>query len=295
MEQLAGMELPCILNEQGEQEEVPLSNPADWVYGLTGSDVLYLTKADLHSISPARISLKEYLSHRRIENRDSTERQFRSEQDLFLSYLYDKMGYLGKPRENSLLSCQLEYIAKGGSCDLENVRAVTEEIFWLRFADNVACALSDGGLWGQAIEAAQELHAVQLKETFMEPVARSILYACAFLESISDVQALYEGKRIPLRKYSHNMSVSYVLGDGFYTAGENTGWKYEQYLGAIILLAGNETINLRAMDIMEMDIRKTPGNAAFRMDACFDSFLAQTSVNSRFGYSYEMTRRYGFY
>ena len=38
-----------------------------------------------------------------------------------------------------------------------------------------------------------------------------------------------------------------------------------------------------------------PGNAAFRMDACFDTYEAELSVSSRFGYAYEMTRLYGFY
>lgn len=49
------------------------------------------------------------------------------------------------------------------------------------------------------------------------------------------------------------------------------------------------------MDIMEMDIRKTPGNEAFRLDGCFDTYKAKLSVSSGFGYYYEMERSYGFY
>ena len=49
------------------------------------------------------------------------------------------------------------------------------------------------------------------------------------------------------------------------------------------------------MDIMEMDIRRTPGNAVFRLDGCFDTYEAHMAVTSGFGYSYEMTRKYGFY
>lgn len=295
MEELNGMELPRILNEDGMWEEVPLSNPADWIYGLTGSDVLYLVKVNLQSVSPALLSLEQYISHRQIENGDSVGREFRKEEDLFLSYLFDKMGYFENPREDSLLSCQLEYIAEGKASDLENMRAVASKIFQLRFADNVACALADGGLWEQAIAAAEELHVVQLKEAFRDPVARSILYACAFLESICDVQAIYEGKSIALRKETHNMSVAHVLGNGFYDSAGSSGWTYAQYLAAIILLAGDETINLRAMDIMEMDIRFQGGGHNFKMDWCIERYEANVTAQGSYGGNYDLRRKYGYF
>ena len=46
----------------------------------------------------------------------------------------------------------------------------------------------------------------------------------------------------------------------------------------------SKTKNMRAMDIMEMDIRLTEGNANFRIDACFDSYLSDISISSGFGY-----------
>ena len=73
------------------------------------------------------------------------------------------------------------------------------------------------------------------------------------------------------------------------------GLNYKEYLQIMLFMQDKETRTERAMDIMEMDIRRTPGNAAFRLDACFDSYQAHLEVTSRFGYSYEMTRRYGFY
>ena len=63
----------------------------------------------------------------------------------------------------------------------------------------------------------------------------------------------------------------------------------------MVFLQDAESRTERAMDIMEMDIRQTPGNAVFRLDGCFDTYQAHLEVTSRFGYSYEMTRRYGFY
>ena len=52
--------------------------------------------------------------------------------------------------------------------------------------------------------------------------------------------------------------------------------------------------NMRAMDLMEMDIRRTPGNAHFCMDACFDSYTADVSISSAYGYAFETRRHYGY-
>lgn len=295
MEQLAGMELPLIQNEKGEWEEVPLSNPADWVYGLIGSDVLFLAQVDLQSISPAKIFLEEYISHRPIENMDSKDRNDREDTDLFLSYLFDKMGYLGNAREDSVLSCQLEYIAKGKESDLENVRAVAGALFDLRFADNVACALADGDLRAQAAAAAELLQAVQLKAEFKNPVAESILYACAFLETVSDMRTIYGGGTIPVRKSSHTMKVNHLLDGTLYSSHSAGGWNYEQYLASMILLTENGNMNLRAMDLMEMDMRLYDNNQKFKMDWCVERYEAEITAHGDHFSHYFLRRKYGYF
>ncbi|MDE7276922.1 MAG: hypothetical protein K2N98_08755, partial [Lachnospiraceae bacterium] len=68
-----------------------------------------------------------------------------------------------------------------------------------------------------------------------------------------------------------------------------------EYLEAMLFLTNNRERTFRAMDIMEMDIRQTPGNGAFRLDGCFDTYKARLSITSGFGYYYEMERLYGFY
>lgn len=295
MEQLAGMELPLIQNVKGEWEEVPLSNPADWVYGLIGSDVLFLAQVDLQSISPAKISLGEYISHRPIENTGSKDRNYREDTDVFLSYLFDKMGYLGNYRDDSFLSCQLEYVAKGMDSDLENVRAVAETLFELRFADNVACALADGDLRAQAAAAAELLQVVQLKAEFKNPVAESILYACAFLETVGDMRTIYAGGTVPVRKSDHTMSVNRVLDGSLYSSQSAYGWDYGQYLASMILLIGDEDMNLRAMDLIEMDIRLHDKNKNFKMDWCIERYEAEVTAQGNYLSHYFLRRKYGYF
>ncbi len=295
MEQLAGMERPRIRNEKGEWKEVHLSNPADWVYGLAGSDILYLAEMPVNEISGVKIYLDNYISHRGIINTRGVERSYREEDDLFLSYLFDKMGYMGRVREKSLLACQLEYIIYGNPSDMENVRAVAQRLFRWRFADNLSCALADGGLRGQAAAAAEELHAVQLKREFKEPVTESILYACAFLESIGDLRTIYRGGVIPVRKSYHQMSVDKVLSGIIYYTDNGNGWTYGQYLASMLLMMDKDEVNLRAMDIMEMDIRFGDGNNNFAMDWCIERIEAEITGRGNFGDNYLLKRKYGYF
>lgn len=295
MEQIAGMELPTILNEKGEWEEVPLSNPADWVYGLVGSDIVYLARADINAISPVSVDLESCLSHRELQNTAEGERIYNRDEEIFLSYLFEEMGSLMEQREGSLLSCQIEYLSEGRSSDLENISSVAERLFNWRFVDNTELALSDGGLYEQAVAAANELYAVQLKNEFEEPVAKSILYACAFLETVGDMREIYSSGSIPLRKSKHQMSVTHVLGGNFYSIVGEGGLSYGQYLACMLLLLSEENLNLRAMDIMEMDIRFRGGEYGFQMDGCVERYEAQVIAKGNAVLPYQIRRKYGYY
>ena len=46
----------------------------------------------------------------------------------------------------------------------------------------------------------------------------------------------------------------------------------------------------RALDIMELTIRKTPGNANFRIDGCIEGLTVQTNIKSRYGDDFYLTR-----
>lgn len=295
MEQLAGIELPRILNEKGIWEEVPLSNPADWVFGLINSDILYLAGIEPQNINPAHVSLEDYISHRQIENINSDDQREKNDTELFASYLFHQMGCLKGVREGSLLTCQLEYLVQGKDSDLENVRGVAEKLMRWRFSDNLSRAISDGDLRAQAMDAAEKLQAVQLKEALRDPVAESILYACAFLESIGDIQSLYNGGRVPVRKTGHQMSVNQVLHGNFCATNSSSGLTYEQYLACMLLLTEDDILNLRAMDLMEMDIRYSDGNHNFAMDWCIERYEATVIAKSGFGINLSLRRKYGYF
>ena len=295
MGQILAMELPEIKNEKGEWEEVPLENPADWVYELSKSDFLFLCEAELESIEADGVNLDALLSHRGMQNSQSYQREFEDEPELFLRYLATKMGSYQDGRQHRVLSCQMEYLLAGGDSDLKNLEETVRQMFLWRMYDNQRMAFQDNTLYGEAMTCAEELMAVQLKPEFREPVIKSILYACAFLESVSDMKILLHGGNVPLRKTGHAMSVNNVKNGTVYTGDGQEGLSYRQYVEGMLYLEDLQRITIRAMDLMEMDIRRNTRNDFFSMDFCVERFCAKISARGAFGKSYGTSRKYGYF
>ena len=115
------------------------------------------------------------------------------------------------------------------------------------------------------------------------------------MESIGDLRVIYSGGMVPVRKSNHQMSVFHVLGGNLYSVGSEGGFTYDQYLACMILLENEVNVNLRAMDIMEMDIRFQDGNKYFAMDWCIERYEANMSAKDGSGNVYSLTRKYGYF
>ena len=295
MTQIAEMELPKIKNEEDMWEELPLSNPADVVYGLLGSDICFLAGVDMGQVGTVSIHPEDYISHRQVQNLQSTDREYRQDDGAFLAYLFEKMGHIKNPAESELLTCQLEYVVCGGASDHENVTALAERLFRWRFVDNLSCAEADEGLRREAELIVSALPVVQLRPEFREPVVQSILYACAFLESVNDVKVLYRGGEVPLRKENHHMSVAHVLNGTPYRADTGEGLSYKEYLAGMLLLLDGQTLNMRVMDVMEMEMRMRDQNPYFAMDWCVERYEVRITAHNSSGRIWEIHRKYGYY
>ena len=138
---------------------------------------------------------------------------------------------------------------------------------------------------------------------FMVPEAEalvrySILFAWAYVESIRDVRVLFNHGRVPLMKTAGTWGTGLLKMTQFREKHEdgNTGegLLYEDYLRVLLCLTDEDTVTMRLMDIMEMDIRQTAGNENFRMDACMDCFEMIAGVKSGYGYEFTIQRKYGY-
>lgn len=66
---------------------------------------------------------------------------------------------------------------------------------------------------------------------------------------------------------------------------EQEGLTYQDYLRILLALSSLEEQTFRMMDIVEMDIRQTPGNENFRIDGCIDRLEAEVTIQSAYGYT----------
>lgn len=296
--------LPAQEVEEGVYEEVPLNNPADLANATRSSGVLNLVLEDPSQVSAVKVSLNDYISHRaRMQGTgmcaEAASLSGKPDELVFQAYLFEKFGYYGREMDKSVLKYQIEYILAGKDTDWQNLEYVAKRLLRWREAANVIYILTDAGKAAEAEAMALALTAVCLCPELAEPVKYTILFAWAYVESLQDVKTLLAGGRVPIYKTAADWktginSIKNVRGS-LSEGDDGRGLSYQEYLRIMVFLQEQDRRTYRGMDIMEMDIRNTAGNARFCLDACFDTYQADLSVTSGFGYEYEMSRQYGFY
>ena len=123
----------------------------------------------------------------------------------------------------------------------------------------------------------------------------TLILGWGYLESLYDTKVLLAGGKVPLMKEDEDWhyNLDSFLSVDRVQIDENTGrgMSYADYLRVLLYLENPEKSAYRFMDLMEMDIRLTPGNEAFRMDACMEAVGAEATINSRYGYTYYIDRK----
>lgn len=211
-----------------------------------------------------------------------------TEKTAFREYLFRYFSRYRKPLKDTVLDYEIEYLIHGGDSDMENLNGVMLRIYGIREGANASYLFSDTTKCNEVGAVATVIATVMGAPELSEAFKTAILLAWASVESVYDVKQLMNGRRVPLLKNSSNWhsDIGSVIGSLFQFGESNVteGLAYEDYLR--IFLAGKEadTLSLRAMNLMEANIRMTPGNSAFRMDSCYVNLQAEATVESAFGY-----------
>lgn len=217
---------------------------------------------------------------------------------LFQEYVLRYSGHYGAEKENSLLSYQTEYVIAGKSNDTDNLKSIAYRISALREAANAFYLFSDEVKCAEASAVAAAAASAMLVPEIAPLLKMTILLGWAYAESLYDVKTLLAGGKVPLLKNADTWH--YDINCVFQGVGEETpiesgeGLEYTDYLRILLALTDLDEQTLRFMDVVEMDIRQTPGNASFRMDGCVDRVEADILVNSAYGYSFQIIRRKGY-
>lgn len=218
------------------------------------------------------------------------------ERFFFQEYLLNYLGYYGAEKEAAALCYQMEYLIAGKENDLDNLLSVANRLCLMREVANAVYLFADEEKCMMA-EALANIVAALAGLPELAPLLKvSLLLGWAFAESLYDVRVLLAGGRIPLIKDKD--SWHYDLEGALQGTGaidkEEEGLSYEDYLRIFMMLTDLEVLTKRAMNIIEADIRRTPGNSHFRLDGCYDRIEARAEVQSAYGHQFEITRQKGY-
>ncbi|MCI8787745.1 MAG: hypothetical protein HFH92_01300 [Lachnospiraceae bacterium] len=289
--------------EEGRWETVEIENPTDELESQKSKGILRLVIGSETDLSPNTLNTENLIMDRmqkgqvnrgNMEREEGTQAQELTERFLFQEYLLRYMGRYGMEHEEDALRYQIEYLIAGKDSDVENLRSVANRLCVLREAANAMYLMSDETKKNEIRIAAAALCALILQPGLAPLMEGAILLAWAYAESIYDVKSLLSGGRIPLLKDSGSWhySLTAALEGGLRDqATEGDGLCYQDYLRIFMMLTDQDTITARAMNMVEADIRKTPGNAAFRLDGCYGAVEAYIRIGSAYGFQYEITRQ----
>ena len=275
-----------------------IENPTDTLNEMRKKGILKLVLAESQTLSGKSFSKEESIGERLKQgkvtrgNMDTDVADGLIEKFFFQEYLLRYMGRWGQEKEAGGLSYQLEYILAGKETDRENLEKVALRLCVLREAANVAYLYTDAEKSQEAEALATTICSLCLVPELTPVLHSTIILGWAYAESLCDIRTLFEGGKVPLLKDtdSWQLGLGEALAGGISGKKNEKGLSYEDYLRVFLFLSDMDTMTVRAMDMVETDIRRTTGNGNFRLDGCYDKIQTKVNVTGSFGESFELIR-----
>lgn len=281
-------------------EDVEINNPADGPNSKRGMGILNLAIKDPSGLSEIKVDLDNRLSKRAINigvgpNPDKYAEETYADKLLFKDYLKTYFGCYLKEKEDSYLKYEREYILMGKASDIENLEAVAWRIFGIREAVNTEFLFGNAPRRAAIKSVAATVAAITMIPGLDVLIEYSILFAWSFAESVADLRCIFSGGKVPLIKTdaTWKTDLTDVLENAFMDADGDAGGEgmgYEDYIDSFMLVQDTEIQSIRALDTMELALRKTEGNASFRIDGCIEGMTVTANVKSKYGEDYYLTR-----
>lgn len=288
---------------EGEWVTVEITNPTEGLEQLRKKGILQTVIENPAQLSSKSIALDaligERIQQKKVNQGNVALQELSAEEVLlerffFQEYLLRYLGRYGQEKEEAALSYQMEYLIAGKNNDVENLKNVANLLCGIREAANAAYLFSCEEKRTEAEALATVLATLCTVPEAAELFTMVLLFGWSYAESLYDVKTILSGGRIPLLKDDatwHYSLESAMVPEVDVQENRGTGLSYEDYLRVFMVFADIDTLTCRAMDMVEADIRLTPGNEAFRLDGCYDGIEACIKIESAYGYEYEITRR----
>lgn len=225
-----------------------------------------------------------------------------SERLLFHEYLLKKFSSAGEEKgENKSLSYELEYMLGEKNSDALNLEAVVKKLLGIRFGINFLYLQTDPAKQAEARTLALMLSSLVALPMISEVVKQALLAAWAFGESIADLRSLLSGKRAALIKNSTNWQLSLTglmkLGtgeDALEGMDAEGGLTYTDYLRIQLFLKSEDTLAMKALDLIEQNMRTETSNSSFCIDSCVVKLKTHNKAIIRDGLTYQFPMYFGY-
>lgn len=280
----------------GELIELEQS-PVDVVKEIKNNGILSLVLPSDKELSTKSAELSSCVSKRSLKTGigGAIETEQITDKAFFIEYLFKKLSdFLSPDEEENQLNYMLEYCIGGKESDAENLKYVVNRLLLIKEAVNFAYLLGDATKNSQALAVAVGLVAASGIQPLVELVKYAILLAWAYAESILDVKNLLCGGSSAIVKTAENwkLGIENIANIGNCLSEpvkENNGLDYSAYLRILLMFVPLKDLSLRAMDIIEMQMRYL-----YKTDAyCLDNLVATVDVTAKF-YSTPLFMKFGF-
>ena len=290
------VELEQMLQEE-EQELPHEDNPLETVEQIRAGGLMEMILPEGFNLSQKAAETSQMVSHRELRKgygELSGEAMGATDTIFFNLYLLDTFGNAVDQGDDTALQYELEYLLEGKGSDRDNLNAVIKKLCGFRFAANYAYLLTDKTKNVEAEAMAASLCAVLTVPGITGVVKQAILLAWAYGEGVVDVRTLLAGKKVPLVKTAETWQISLTgllnLNDtASVQEGQNveSGYSYERYLQMLLLLEKKEILSMRALDLIELNMKMVHGQEYFRADSCLTGIRLQVVCPMRRGIKYE--------
>lgn len=252
------------ISAQKPQEEV--KNPVEDANQWKKSAVLSLVVRDESQLSNKAIALEHTLEHRQKETGNLPVQGAILEELWFVKYLETHMDSYRQVSSDHALDYEWEYILNGESSDRDNLKETVKSLIMIREIANMGYLIQDQQKCIEAEELAVALMGWSMNPPVVAATKWGILAAWAYSESILDVRALLEGRRIAWMKnaeqWTTDINQTGEAVDGFAMAKDcENGWDYLKYLQFLICMKRDNAVNYRSMDIIEVNINSMYGKS----------------------------------
>lgn len=268
----------------GEETE----NPLETVTDAKKTGVLSLVLPKSAKVSGNALDLSQSVSHRTLEAGTGAALSSADwyQKVLVNQYYVNYLNCYTNADGKRGLNYELEYLIAGKAKDSENLRVAVDELLLAREASNMVSLMASPSKQAEALALATTLAGASLNPVLVEIVKYGILASWAFAESVLDLRALLSGGKISLVKseldWTSNVHDLPVLLSGWSVAKNcSAGLDYSQYLSILLLTHNGERLAMRAMDVEEATVCKSPGYENFRMD----HVLCESGISATYEYS----------